>query len=467
MIEEAQGLHPFRYRITATLKALSPLHVGTGELARDILPEREEDGKKVSSMLALTMRDGADAFYLPGSTLKNLLRRAEPDEVLARCLFGEILGPDSGRMGSVLVWGARCIYAEPPSEAPYAKELDTKGLKGAFVAARTRIDRKLGVSAEGLLFFQEMIPAGSTFRLKLLVVGDDAESAKVRAGAVLAILRRLEAGSTLGKGQADGLGRVSVRSGSYCCLARTIGADGTFRTTRANHLISREKPEPARDTATKRRKIVLRCDGPFMVVDSSRKREERAAAARDRAHLKAQRLKEKLPLILGSSVMGALRSRAAWLAATRLWPDQWPTDPPDKLCRTRDDAGGLTAVQRLFGVTGFRGLLVLELLEVPGAVETWDTLTSVKLDRFSGAPVDGGLFTSAVFVNVTLALTLALHDRSVLTVDNKEHREVGKPTADDEELAEALLKDIRDNGLMLGHATNRGFGWFDWVTDAP
>ena len=48
MIEEAQGLHPFRYRITATLKALSPLHVGTGELARDILPEREEDGKKVS-----------------------------------------------------------------------------------------------------------------------------------------------------------------------------------------------------------------------------------------------------------------------------------------------------------------------------------------------------------------------------------------------------------------------------------
>ena len=262
MSETSQGLHPFRYHITASLVADSPLHVGTGEMDSGILPERTEDGQPVSPLLARTVRDFAGTFYLPGSTLKSLLRRASADEPLADSLFGEILVTEQkkGRMGSVLVWGARCLHAEPPGEAPYAKNVN-----GAFVAARTRIDPKRGVAAEHLLFFQEMIPAKSIFGLELLVVGDDPFTAKERAAAVLTILRRLEAGGTLGKGQTNGLGRVRVVPGTCKCEARILGLDGVFRAENAIYLEDEEAPAP--ETKDHQWRLKLRCPGPFIEVD--------------------------------------------------------------------------------------------------------------------------------------------------------------------------------------------------------
>ena len=71
------------------------------------------------------------------------------------------------------------------------------------------------------------------------------------------------------------------------------------------------------------------------------------------------------------------------------------------------------------------------------------TLPSVKLDRFSGAPIDGGLFATECFVDPVFEVEL------VYTGAHKNH-------------FEALLADIKDDGsgLRLGHGGNRGFGWF-------
>lgn len=469
MTRRQQGLHPFRHCITATLEALSPLHVGTGVPEAGVLKEREIDGKTVSPLLARVVRDKDGAFFLPGSTLKNLLRRAEPDPATVRDLFGEVLDTTSGRMGSVFVWGARCTGAAPAEKGPGAACLGN----GAFVAARTAIDRKLGSAAEHRLFFQEMVPAGSSFDLDLLVVGDDEAAAERRARAMLTILRRLEAGSTLGKGQADGLGRVRIRPGSIWCESGRIDMDGILTWTDAADFIPAADEGTPGGTLVDRVTLTLRCDGPFMIVDSFHERETdetKKVEAKERAHLKAQRINDGAPLILGSSITGVLRSRAGWLAELdRLQrppgtaPNK-PVDNRDAVCRTRADAAGRTPVERLFGVAGFRGLLSVESLAVDlGPDGTWDTLTSVKLDRFSGAPFDGGLFTSAVFVGVTLTLTLGLHDRSRALCEEERDREVAKPTDDDRKLFDELVKDIDHNGLLLGHGTNRGFGWFDCV----
>ncbi len=467
MVKSPHGLHPYRYRITATLEARSHLHVGTGELESGILPERMgEDGETISPVLARVVRDDNGAFFLPGSTLKNLLRRAEPDAAKAGDLFGEIRDGDKGRMGAVFVWGASCTYLPLVRHAPGP---GIEKLNGAFVAARTAIDRKRGTAAEHRLFFQEMVPAGSTFALDLLVVGDKQEMAESRARRVLTILRRLESGSFLGKGQADGHGRVGIQPGSITCIVKRIDPDtGDLRDDTATDLIPADSPVPAGPAiAAGPFALTLRCDGPFMIVDSFHKRQDDDEQERNRAHLKAQRLTENLPLILGNSIMGVLRARAAWLDALDR-DDLTPRDgcfDSKKGCRTRADAEGLGPVERLFGVTGFRGLLSLETLTIkPDDKPTWNTLTSVKLDRFSGAPFDGGLFTSAVFVGVILTLTLALHDRSGVPTEDQVDIGVGNPTATDRRLLASLLRDVRNNGLMLGHGTNKGFGWFERVT---
>src|SRR5205807_2453166 len=74
--------------------------------------------------VAAIVRDGAERPYLPGTTIKGLLRRlgeARSSPEIAT-LFGEIKdAPDSGQMGAVLVRGARMIKAGNAQTMPFAK----------------------------------------------------------------------------------------------------------------------------------------------------------------------------------------------------------------------------------------------------------------------------------------------------------------------------------------------------------
>ncbi|MFX4861166.1 hypothetical protein ABTC05_19195, partial [Acinetobacter baumannii] len=71
--------------------------------------------------------------------------------------------------------------------------------------------------------------------------------------------------------------------------------------------------------------------------------------------------------------------------------------------------GPAQPVRRLFGAVGFRGLLAVETLTVSKAIP-WSA-TSVRIDRFSGAPIDNALFTTAAFRQTELQVTLVLEDR--------------------------------------------------------
>ena len=182
--------------------------------------------------------------------------------------------------------------------------------------------------------------------------------------------------------------------------------------------------------------LVLTCKGPFMVNDWSHKPPPEGSDG-ERIQLKAQRRGEATPELPGTSLMGALRARAEWLArveALKAGEDQEaPADVPDP-------------VERLFGTTGAAALLRLERLTAKSGCDL-DTVTSVVIDRFSGAPIDNKLFTSEVFVDPVFEAGLSL--------------DTDRAEEEDESQIEKLLKNLEAEGLTLGHGANKGFGWFE------
>jgi CRISPR/Cas system CSM-associated protein Csm3 (group 7 of RAMP superfamily) len=469
----AAGNPRIRYRITGELLLLSALHVGTGA-TRPLGPAPPGSNERGPDVATIA-RDHRHQPYLPGTTLKGLLRRIgeavlkPPD--LVRALFGEIKGDDSGAMGAVLVRGATLKTPGEAAGMPYTALPDSGLGKGEFIAARTSIDRASGTAAHNRLFFAEMLAPGAQFAFSLLLEvrrardqspAQAAASATERLNALLLVLGTLSGtdGWPVGRGQADGQGRVRLNA-KPAIERMEIKTDGRIHyETITVALPSAKRPEPVGQW-----QITLHCEGPFMIADSSHRRLEndkdrddlvkKDAADPAAAQLSAQRSGEREPLVPGPSLMGALRTRAEWLNALahhRASPGGKPGAAHASLAEAGDDPNNLAPVERLFGVTGFRGLLALEALKVDKA-EPW-TLTSVRLDRFSGAPLDQALFASAGFIDVNLHVTLALVGRR-----SAAGGEV-VPDAQDIALMQALLNDLRDNGLLLGHAINRGFGWF-------
>ncbi len=413
-----------RYEITGELESLTPLHVGNGNF-RD-LASAARDGECPG--VAEIIRDVSGAPYLSGTTLKGLLRRLaealpnNQDQVDR--LFGEIKDDGQGRMGAVLVRGApRTGVVSDTSAAPYARDAGA----GIFVAARTSIDPASGTAKDSTLFFQEMVAARTRFEFRTLIESRDENGADDLALGLIAILNRLTAadGQAVGKGQADGFGRLRLDPDKVRITRHVLGSQGEFVSTDRTALWTGRQPIPGGKEWSS--DLTLRCDGPFVIMDASAKPQRGEGEGKDgKPQLASQRLGEKLPLVLGTSISGALRARAGWLAAL---------------------AGTSELIPSVFGTTGQRGRLAIDRLNVAEA-EPWE-VTSVKLDRHSGAPVDNALFTTATFLGVSMELRLRF-----------DLRDQQAPSAPELALLATLVEDIRLNGLQLGHGGNKGFGWF-------
>ena len=432
-----------RYDFSCTLRVKSPLHIGSGEF-REIEKVLGKEGANARPLVAAIVRDCEGKPYIPGTALKNLcLRTARAllldkrlDEDVVKGLFGTIKGDNQGAIGAVLFRGATLEAAGNATEMPYASGSTDLG-PGVFVAARTRIDPATGTADDHKLFFQQMVAPEATFSFRMLLEGRNAAIAMQQADGLQGILDALTAGDgALGKGQADGFGRVSVVPGSRRVNYSVLDESGVFA-PRDTKVEPSSHPRPASEPTAERWRLALTCDGPFMVVDSSwRPPKERDGTPMRTSdpQLKAQRIAANLPLLLGSSLSGALRARASWLVA---------------LAGMRGAGYAEGTLERLFGREEFRALLQIEQLDVVSA-EPFE-ITSVKLDRFSGAPIDNALFKSATFraVRIDVGLSLAVRPGE------------GTPTDDDRRLATSLIDDLKASGIELGHGGNKGFGWFE------
>jgi hypothetical protein len=204
-------------------------------------------------------------------------------------------------------------------------------------------------------------------------------------------------------------------------------------------------PAPARAPETIR--LALSCQGPFASVDPDASHTHRGGRTNTNKIFALRRSKD-VPVIHPTSIAGSLRARAAWLCAAQgLGHDNRFLEPRWK------SPGELSPVQRLFGVAGWRGLVRIARLSPISAMLARE-LTSIALDRFSGAVLDGALFVHEVFAGVTFDLDLVLDERRFS--DGKSY-----PVDVDRKLLEDLIVDIAHDGLLLGHGTNRGFGWFE------
>jgi CRISPR/Cas system CSM-associated protein Csm3 (group 7 of RAMP superfamily) len=425
-----------RLELSCTLETLSPLHCGTGDQAA----LERSGGRNEPLQYASVQRDHMQRPYLPASSLKGAIRQFAFDRLPERKsdllrLFGNI-DPKLGdmRMGSLTLFGAQCPEAAPASvELPFSGALKRSS---AYVTARTAINGASGVADDHKLFHSEAVQAGTLFTLRALVLNEQPGSPLWRlAEEVFELLAR--DGFSLGKSRAGGDGRLRIREGSLTSAEWRISAEGELKSLESKPLAAAVSGGPMPGVET----FELVCTGPFLIQDSgAREGHDARDPARNKKgsapQIQAQRSSGNQPLLPGSSVAGALRARAIWLWRKKMLRSgqDIPLDDPEP-------------VKRLFGMTGHMALLHIVQCAISEA-EPID-ITSVRLDRFSGAPVDNALFTTRAFLGAKLTLGLILTSRPGF-----------EPDDDDRKLFKLLCADINDHGLDLGAGSNKGFGWF-------
>ncbi len=308
-----------RYRVTGTLVAESPLHVGGyGEAIEADLP---------------VARNGADQCVIPGTSLAGALRAWH----LWACdagWDGHAVGSVPGGQGFVdQLWGftpgrgkdskqgtaSFVIVEDAPVTAPGRLEIrDSVG-----------IDRVEGRAADGIKYDRQILPQGARIALDLTVevpaATDTAAAASREAGVRAALghlLAALEAGAVrLGAARTRGLGRVRLAPGyrveaqdltSRAGMLAVLQGRSTAIPTAADLLVGlpnglTPRPRPRLEIA-----VEWEPDGPVMV------KADAAGIAVDMLPLTGV-TGDRLALVIpGASIKGALRAQAERIAATVL-----------------------------------------------------------------------------------------------------------------------------------------------------
>ena len=171
-------------------------------------------------------------------------------------------------------------------------------------------------------------------------------------------------------------------------------------------------------------------------------------------------------LIPGTSIRGALRSRASRIARTVLaTKDELSTFTSHDL--HEQIAAEPNLVRYMFGSTKYRGALTVHdcLSTDPGkCIE----VTHNAIDRWTGGVIDGGLFTEAVYLGthwepITIDIDLRQLLNNIEAEKGPEDREQSKPThADYAHAAYVLLglvlAELSAGTLPLGSRSTRGLG---------
>ncbi len=171
-------------------------------------------------------------------------------------------------------------------------------------------------------------------------------------------------------------------------------------------------------------------------------------------------------LIPGTSIRGALRSRASRIARTVLAArDELSTFTSHDL--HEQIAAEPNLVRYMFGSTEYRGAVTVHdcLSTDPGkCIE----VTHNAIDRWTGGVIDGGLFTEAVYLGthwepITIDIDLRQLLNNIEAEKGPEDREQSKPThADYAHAAYVLLglvlAELSAGTLPLGSRSTRGLG---------
>lgn len=430
--------------ITVEATARTPFHIGTG--AFDLCERPTKDGPRLVEVAQILV-DGDGNPVLPGASVKGALRAMARASGADSGAVQDLFGPDSKqnarapRAGRLICWMA---------------QLAEDATARTRIEARTAIDPASGTAADRRLFHSQVVAPGARFVLRFAL--------QTEAPASVSLLQTLlgnaaEQGLALGKGHGAGQGSFALDLDTLSVIRHDIDR---ARVPLSDD-VSADWREKMRDASPPASGMVLTltCDAAYISLDSMRDASHPGA---DEPANRLCYLREhgdpKKPQLSGATLKGALRARAVWLSRLRAndWRDNRDlildhsierSDPDltEPGARVRSGAE-LSSTERLFGVNGWRGLLrvvSVRCTRCDGPVE----VSSVKLDRFSGGPMHGALFTVEAARRPVFEARLALDGRC------------NWPNEDDEALLKRLLDDLASQGLMFGHGTNKGYGWFN------
>ena len=368
------------------------------------------------------------------------------------------------------------------------------------------IDRTTGAASDGALYEHEFLPRGTKFNIRITAEGRDDE--------------------TMGRNQSEGIpGPASsesvkkllevivdvLTSGAVCLGGRTGSGQGTIQviepklrrlsgTTNAgalttpadilNALIGQDMEGTALPlkldgwTLEEPARITIDWWSPTGIFVAEDEKLTKQRKAQKEAENKEKGINEEVHevvyplrdpseewenaqlLIPGTSIRGALRSRASRIARTVLAArDELSTFTSHDL--HEQIAAEPNLVRYMFGSTEYRGALTVHDCLSTKSGDCIE-VTHNAIDRWTGGVIDGGLFTEAVYLGthwepITIDIDLRQLLNNIEAEKGPEDREQSKPThADYAHAAYVLLglvlAELSAGTLPLGSRSTRGLG---------
>lgn len=388
------------------------------------------------------------------------------------------------------------------------------------------IDRTTGAASDGALYEHEFLPRGTRFTIRITAEGRDDETmgrdqsegipgpASSKAiELLLHLIRSLfkSEAITLGGRTGSGQGAVKVQESDKKCqgsneerqasddqylriVAQSKGIEGKEPVDIVDALTGAltEGPESSEGTDSSawvgmqpaRIKITWWSPTGIFVAEDEKltkhrkaqkeaEKENRKKGTDEEVHEVVYPLRdpsvawdEAQLLIPGTSIRGALRSRASRIARTVLAARR-ELEPFTSHDLHEQIAAEPNLVRYMFGSTEYRGALTVHdcLSTDPGKLIE---VTHNAIDRWTGGVIDGGLFTEAVYLGthwepITIDIDLRQLLNNIKAEKGPEDREQSKPThADYAHAAYVLLglvlAELSAGTLPLGSRSTRGLG---------
>ena len=505
-----------RYELTIPVELTSELHIG----GVDAVPDRDGEGTVIRFC-----RNGLGEPTIPGRSIRGAVRAACDVARQALKEAGDPATQDGGAFSKenwISLWGddsldtgksrhdrrLRSDDSLPIRQSaltfhavsfPQYKDIDS----GESPLPRRHgvgIDRTTGAASDGALYEHEFLPRGTRFTIRITAEGRDDESMENKQSEgipgpassesvkkILEFIVNVLTSGAVGLGGRTGSGQGTIRV-IEPKLRRTGGTTDTGTPTEPADVLDAligenaegtslplelggwSLEEPARVTIT-----WWSPTGIFVAEDEklTKQRKEKAQETDRTANGVTEPLRDpSVPwdeaqlLIPGTSIRGALRSRASRIARTVL--------------AARDELSELAShdlheqiaaepnlVSYMFGSTEYRGAITVhDCLSTDRGKRI--EVTHNAIDRWTGGVIDGGLFTEAVYLGtkwepITVDIDLRQLLSNIEAEKGPEDREQSKPThADYAHAAYVLLglvlAELSAGTLPLGSRSTRGLG---------
>ncbi len=459
----------YKYRLLSriTLEALSPLVIGSGN--KNI---------KTDSVVA---KDVNELPYIPATTLAGLIRHSLPEEE-QRKWMGYQTKEES--CGSQLILSEAKILSEngKPIDGLSNKEDAVKQLCHQLpIRQHVRINHQ-GVAEKNGKFDEEIVPKGMRFCFEMELISEEGDNEIMDK-----ILSTIQSnGFRIGSGSRSGFGQISIISILHKKLNLSTPEDLKLYLSKSSSLENIwegfEPYTPAVNTNTDyiRYELTLQpTDFMFFGAgfgnecsDMTFVREPIIQWDNDgRASIIE---KEKVILIPGSSVKGALAHRTAYHynKLKACFADGKSAEELQKHVGKQNDA-----VKLLFGSEGDKrgkdkkrgNILISDVIQTQTEELEKKVLNHVKIDRFTGGAVTGALFSEEVLYTpgTSFKLELLLYKADIIEdKEGKENKEYEENKKDKEKILKAFettLTDLCKGYLPLGGGVNRGNGTFKGI----